>query len=398
MSSKHSDGEVMSEMERLHWKSDMLIHTLLDLIVEACKYGDEDPQSIRLMAISEKENGYWYLDSLATLQAASFVSMFFNMNAKKATEDLYAKPNLREWACVVANHLNRFKKLDITFLTSGSTGKAKKISHSLSDLVHEARLWIELNGEVRFVYSMVATNHIYGFVWATLLPALCGASVVDARKMPLSTIKENEKSLVVTIPDCLPMLQLISHDIVSHCNVVVSGSPCHHNKLVYAVDLGVKRAIQIYGSTETGGVAWRDQNRAAYTLRDDLEVDGDSVLYRGKKLDIQDHLSFVDSRSFNVLGRKDGVIQIKGRNVDVSVIRQKIADHCGIADSALKVKDLGDQKHIHLFIVPGKGELEDKLRDEIVTICNESVLAQNIVFGQQVPKNEMGKVADWSTF
>ena len=31
-------------------------------------------------------------------------------------------------------------------------------------------------------------------------------------------------------------------------------------------DIGVKRVIQIYGSTETGGVGWRDQCHTEYRL------------------------------------------------------------------------------------------------------------------------------------
>ena len=152
----------MKPEKRLHWTGYMLLNTILDLIVEACQYSYEDKQSIRLMATNEDENGRWQLDSLATFQAASFVSMFFNIREQKDAEALYAVANLNQWAHIVAEHLNATSDTQITFLTSGSTGKAKQISKPLYALEQEARIWLRLNGDVRYVYSMVATHHIYG--------------------------------------------------------------------------------------------------------------------------------------------------------------------------------------------------------------------------------------------
>ena len=387
----------MKPEKRLHWTGYMLLNTILDLIVEACQYSYEDKQSIRLMATNEDENGRWQLDSLATFQAASFVSMFFNIREQKDAEALYAIANLNQWAHIVAEHLNATSDARITFLTSGSTGKAKQISKPLYALEQEARIWLRLNGDVRYVYSMVATHHIYGFIWATILPALCNVNVVDARQLPLSVIIQHNKSLIVTIADGLSMLQAIRHKMLSQCNVVISGSPCHHRHLKYAADIGVKRVIQIYGSTETGGVGWRDQCHTEYRLREDLMFIGTDIYQGESRLDIQDHLKVVSANSFVIEGRKDGMIQIKGRNVDIGEVRHKISQHPEIIDSAIKIKEHDEIKSIHVFIVPVRDALKDKLRYEIVTLCEQSVLAQNIVFGEKLPKNEMGKVADWST-
>ena len=120
-------------------------------------------------------------------------------------------------------------------------------------------------------------------------------------------------------------------------------------------------------------------------------------IYKGEsRLDIQDHLKVVSANSFDIEGRKDGMIQVN-RNVAIGEIRQKISQHPEIIDSAIKIKEHDEIKSIHVFIVPVRDALKDKLRYEIVTLCEQSGISSKYSIWSKLPKNEMGKVADWST-
>jgi long-chain acyl-CoA synthetase len=111
------------------------------------------------------------IDSLQRMELAAHLNEFFGILHTSPANYLLADTRLHHWtSCIVrarqeADH-------SITFRTSGTSGKARPITHSLTSLLAEAHFLSQLLPKPRQVVSMVPASHIYGFMFTILLPTI----------------------------------------------------------------------------------------------------------------------------------------------------------------------------------------------------------------------------------
>ena len=89
------------------------------------------------------------------------------------------------------------------------------------------------------------------------------------------------------------------------------------------LDQGLTGLLEIYGSTETGGVATRWQPDAPYTLLAHWQRHDANQLRHasGALVPLLDHTEWHDERRFTLGGRHDDVIAIGGVNVSPPMSR-----------------------------------------------------------------------------
>ncbi|WOI55894.1 AMP-binding protein [Palleronia sp. LCG004] len=284
--------------------------------------------------------------------------------------------------------------------TSGSTGAPQRHGHDIADLLVEAQHFAGQVARCRRVVAMVPVTHLYGIVWTALLPALLDVPVVEGAGGVLPALLPHD--LIVAVPDQWAALSRLGRDWPSGVTGVSSGGPLPEAQAYAALDAGVSRMIEVYGATETSGIATRQNPSEAYDLLPHWGVakgNGTPCLLsrHGRQVDFPDRVAFAGDRRFRPVGRRDGAVQVGGRNV----YPQRVA---ALLQSLPKVKDasvrLGTNGRLKAFVAIDRTDdpvkIEAELRGIFRARLTPAERPMRLTFGTALPRNAMGKEADWA--
>ena len=353
-------------------------------------------------------------------------------------EDLFlAKRNTVEWAAAMQRVLGLGGK-HLTFSSSGSTGERKHIRHQFELLMDEAKAWARMlnqaqpdqqDGEehtpIGRVVVLAPTHHIYGFLWGVLVPMVLQVPAIDAELQQLPMLLPGD--VVVAVPDqwtWLANAQNLTAGWPRAVKGVSSTAPLQahiHHQLTGALDEpghsgkpALAQLLQIYGSVETAGLAWRDDPRHAYTLlmgRLRTAADGIAVARVDAdpaELAVQDELAWVDERRFHLKARLDTAVQVGGHNVLPAWVAAQLASHTRVAHASVRLSSSAKPPRLKAFIVlkpldalQSEDQPEDQPEGqppiEIWAAENLPWYANPCTFtyGSSLPRNSMGKLCDW---
>ncbi|GEM_PF-5607426 len=363
------------------FNDDILTKLLKDIIKYACANVANQLQ-IEELCESVEENGRWLLDSLSTHQAISFVASFFGLANEKQLNSLVHCTNLAKIRDAAKHQLSQ-PDVKLTFFTSGTTAKPKAITHTLHDLSAEAAQWrrvIDSDDSVN-VFTYVPLNHIYGFIWGALLSNMTRAPLYDIRDRLMLTLDINKPSIVVAIPSMHELLLMMPQKSKANATLILSTEPCKHDALVELENSGYKKVVQIYGSTETGGVGWRNARNSDYTLRKDLNmINGDIYNRLGSKLQIQDTLTFVNDSTFTVGERVDKSIQVNGYNTSDRYVEQKLMALPIVKKAVVQIRQENGRKMLRAELSTHNGYSLQDVVNSFDAELRRALPAQNIHF------------------
>jgi len=234
----------------------------------------------------------------------------------------------------------------LRLFTGGSTGKPRVWSKSPRNLLAEAlylRDKFELTGKDLFI-STVPPYHIYGLLFSVLAPFLAHARVMpEIYTFPqeiISTINRHKATVLVSVPIHYRSLKVDnlsapSLKIAFSSSGVLNRSDATH--FLKKTGLGIN---EIYGSTETGGIAsrsisentesWKPADVVSWKLsgkrlavRSDfvsreMETDADGYCVTGDEVQPEKNGRFL------LLGRADGIVKVAGKRVDLLDVQNKI--------------------------------------------------------------------------
>ena len=375
------------------------------------------------------------LDSLARMQLATAGATWCNAY-DSGLEDLFlAKHSVDDWAVVM--HRARVEgSRHFTFSTSGSTGARKHIRHREENLADEARVWAKVLCEsnlrsprgsaapipVKRVVLLCPTHHIYGFIWGVLLPQVLGVPVIDADLACLPGLKSGD--LIVAVPDQWAWLAESAQLWPAGVQGISSTAPLQdavHKALttprVRSVNLypasdlpeqALTRLFQIYGSTETAGLAYRTAPDEPYSLapqRTRSEAGGIALTLPDGlvvSLDLQDELQWLcdaaSSPGFYVLRRSDLSVQVGGHNVSPEWVADQLRRHPAVRQANVRLSTLAKPPRLKAFVVLNGPDsayqcqaVEQWAADTLPWYANFS----SITYGEAIPANAIGKPSDW---
>lgn len=289
----------------------------------------------------------------------------------------------------------------LTVKSSGSTGEPVLCSHAVADLVMEARFMAEQLPERRRVVALVPAHHMYGLIWTALLPDALGVPVVTPTiGTPLDLTPGD---LVVGVPDQWQALSRLTRRFPAD---VIGISSAGSLDAALATDLlasGLTRLVDVYGSSETGGIAYRVLPATIYDLlpRWQLLPQGESdwqlIDAHGARYPLPDHIERIGERGLRLIGRRDGAVQVGGHNVWPERVAATLRELDGIADAAVRLDGNGRLK---AFIVPADGRDAAQLSTLIDRAISQKLSVaerpRRLRFGTTLPRNAMGKLEDWS--
>lgn len=237
---------------------------------------------------------------------------------------------------------------DLILFTSGSTGKPKPINkpiHRLEleiDILHDAFADQLTNGTV---VSTVSHQHLYGLTFRILLPLLSGIPF-DANSIEYHEqlyAYPNHNIILIASPAFLKRLD--SNLATIPCRMVFSaGGPLHFDHAQNVVNALTVLPQEIYGSSETGVVATRQQkqiqqrwqpfNQITISQHTDRSIIVDSPLFCADETQINDIIQ-LEENGFHLIGRQDRIIKIEEKRISLTEIEQRLTQLDEIRDAAV---------------------------------------------------------------
>lgn len=305
--------------------------------------------------------------------------------------------------------------------TSGSSGEPKCVSKYLVQLELEVKMLEELWGAKLGRASIVATvphHHIYGLLFRLLWPLAAGRpfDVVqcahpDMLQQRLQLVGDN---VLVASPALLARLPgLIELDKLTPWPRLVfsSGGPL---PLATAKALHAHCSwapLEIYGSTETGGIAWREQlEDDCWTPMPGIEISTDamSALLHSPFLSdtgphrLDDAVELSTDGRFRLLGRVDRVVKIEEKRLSLPDMESRLQSHPLVAQAVGVVLD-GTRRSIGMVLTltdEGKAALASRgrhgmaslLRDHLAVHFDAVLLPRYWRYLDSLPYTAQGKL------
>jgi long-chain acyl-CoA synthetase len=256
---------------------------------------------------------------------------------------------------------------------------------------------------------VVPCHHIYGFLFTVLLPERLGLAesrVIDARSASPASVAQRAQpgDLIVGWPGFWRDFARVRH-LPPGVMGVTSTAPCPDEVAHDAIASGVSPFLQVYGASETAGMAWRTEPSQPFELMPHLRRSGEWLVRErpdGSTLSMRppDDLAWRGPRHFEVLARRDGAVQVGGVNVSLVQVRNVLLGHPAVRDAVVRPMGPAEGDRLKAFIVPAEAEtdlagLESALRAWIDERLEPPQRPKALQFGTSLPTTAAGKPADW---
>jgi acyl-coenzyme A synthetase/AMP-(fatty) acid ligase len=225
----------------------------------------------------------------------------------------------------------------LAFFTSGSTGAPKIVPKRDFQLRQQFAIepaWLGLHGPIRSI-SLVPAHHILGYIYGFNLPAATGGSVVfppgSSPRAWIDAVRRERPSLVVGVPLHYRLISQALTEPLPEALYLSSGGMLPASVGEAFRDRAGWPIVQVYGSTEAGGIAtrigvgpWQPLPGLDWHPR---AADGRLVI----RSPWQDpphswhHLDDVVERAdagFALVGRADSVVKVGGRRFSLAEVVQ----------------------------------------------------------------------------
>ena len=241
---------------------------------------------------------------------------------------------------------------DIRMYTSGSTGKSKAVSQRMEEFELDNAFIISKWGEEflsRKLVTTVSQHHIYGFLFGISLPFALG---VPFRRKRIEYPEEfeslgDEKYMIIATPAFLKRTVDLESSLPMKDSFIFTSGGVLTTELATRTDLLFGFwPLEVYGSTETSGIAWRQsRNGLEWTPFDNARIwkNGDGCLVIVSPY-IKNQEGFATSDLVEIL--KDGRFLLKGRADSIVKIEEKRISLTEVENRLLQTGLVGDVKVI----------------------------------------------------
>jgi 4-coumarate--CoA ligase (photoactive yellow protein activation family) len=345
------------------------------------------------------------LDSLELLDIATAASVRFGLHRYDLDRRLLAERRLDAWVGAVVAARRRDDR-ELVFFTSGSTGRPKRCAHPMAALVREGMHWTSRLRDRRRVLRAVPCHHIYGFLFAVMLPARLGIPVLDVRDaVPAGVLARTEPGDLLVGHPRFFALAAVDTDARAAADVqaVTSTGQCPDFVWAALADAGIADVLEVYGTSECAGIGSRRAAAEPFTVLPWWVVEpGRQRLLRAdaEACIAADRWEWVDGRHFRVLGRLDGAVQVAGENVFPGRVRDVLLNHPAVADALVRPFGADVSLRLKAFVVPRDPAADpEALRLELMPWLAERLRPaeqpRRIDIGPELPQTPAGKPADW---
>ncbi|HVY25415.1 MAG TPA: class I adenylate-forming enzyme family protein [Polyangiaceae bacterium] len=337
------------------------------------------------------------------------------------------KPTLAE--AVPSGDLGRVSAFDpasvtLGVMTSGSTGTPVSFPKQLGQLEREVAtlesVFGERLGKVR-VLGTVSHQHIYGLLFRVLWPLSAGRTfeseqlffaeeiVAHAERAP-GVVLVSSPAHLRRLPESLPVAKRLFRAVFS------SGGPLDFTGALACRDRFGCLPFEIFGSSETGGIAYRErtEDAAPWTTLPGVEVavDVESCLLRVRSphladdewLTTSDRVALLGSGNFELLGRSDRIVKIGEKRISLRAVESALTESELVAEARVVLVQ-SERDELCAVVVPsaaghallereGKIGLNRALKAAAAPRVEPIGLPRRFRYLERLPENSQGKVLE----
>jgi acyl-coenzyme A synthetase/AMP-(fatty) acid ligase len=265
--------------------------------------------------------------------------VLFDANHKQLL-DFYNNNNINN--LVGIDKANESSK--ILFFTSGSSGFPIGAFKSNDNLLLEVQSLkkVVVTRDIKRVVVSVPFVHIYGILAGLLLPIELGniTLVVKEDFLPYELLEEAQKedTLVITTPVFIKALAKLPESKDLSCSLFVSSTaPLSLDDVASFEDKYSSSVVQLFGSTETGGIAYKRGRGAEWNALSGVEIDSsdgklsvtspfisnyllNTEVMELKQPYITEDIVEIHNNTFTLIGRSNKLIKIAGKRISATQI------------------------------------------------------------------------------
>lgn len=310
----------------------------------------------------------------------------------------------------------------LVVFTSGSSGEATAIAKTLRQLAAEVDALEATFGSIvgaSRVHATVSHQHIYGLLFRVLWPLASGREIATRRVLfhedMHAALLQSPGVLVSSpahlkrLPDGLDWTRLQGHVIA----VFSSGGALPDDAARDALAKLGTAPLEIYGSSETGGIAWRrsagDGRWSPLPGVEWRSGDDGRLQVRSPHLPDDDWFTTedraaADADGLRLLGRADRIVKLEERRVSLTALERALVDTGLVREARVVLLD-GPRSVLAAACVPteagasrlhaqGKATFARVLRAALAAGHDPVAMPRRWRFPQALPQNAQGKVLE----
>ena len=312
------------------------------------------------------------------------------------------------------------EETEIYLYTSGSTGKPKAVRHTMKEIETDNSVVISLWGEEYFKRKQITTvsqHHVYGFYWCICLPFTLGLPFRRKRiEFPSEFEKLTDTSYVlVSTPAFLKRtVEVLDKLDMKDVFISVSGGAVSEELAVQTEKLFGFCPMEGYGSTETSGIAYRQQSRdgLVWTPYDCVKLwvgeDGclnviSPFIKDPAGVATADLVEIYEDGRFLLKGRSDSIVKIEEKRISMTEVENRLLE-TGLV-SEVKVVALSNEVRQYLaaaIVLNAKGreqfansekfEMNRWFHDFLMKYFENVVIPKKWRFVEKLPSDVQGKI------
>lgn len=296
------------------------------------------------------------------------------------------------------------KNIVVNFFTSGSSTEPKIIKKSLWNLIREGEDLGSEFGIKNKDYTVISTTtmaHLFGMTFHLMFPLCNGLKIcTDVFSYPENIDVPN--SILVSSPAFLA--SLLKHNLTFSENpkyIISAGSKLEEG--IFRTASQLSNVIEIYGSTETGVIAYKTMYDKPFTIfpnvkalagADDIEVESDYAYE--EKVRVNDKVS-VNGSELVLKSRSDRLFKIHEKRVSADELEMYLKKHDFVKDAY--IMKIGD-KLVCMCALSEEGR-EFILSDDVLYITKtlkhhlwkySEIIPQRWKYIDKIPLTPTGKI------
>ncbi|WLG68685.1 AMP-binding protein [Pseudomonas brassicacearum] len=307
----------------------------------------------------------------------------------------------------------------LSLCTSGSSGEPKRIEKTLRQLSNEVQalehLWGADLGPACMIGS-VATQHIYGLLFRVLWP-LCAGRAFVRRQLAFPedlqrASREQPTFAWVASPALLKRMgDNLDWPALSCVRRVFSSGGALPPEAAQSLQQRLGQwPTEIFGSSETGGIAWRQGSGLWQPFADvELSQDSDGALLiaspylpAGHVEHTADAARIAEDGRFELLGRLDRIVKLEEKRISLPMLEQALVAHDWVSEARLGVVQENRASLGALLVLSdaglralrnqGRRAVTEGLRRHLSEHCETLALPRRWRWLRQLPLNPQGKL------
>lgn len=251
----------------------------------------------------------------------------------------------------------------ILMYTSGSTGKPKAVPQRMTEFEADNAFIISKWAKEftsRKLVTTVSQHHIYGFLFGSSLPFTLG---VPFRRTRITFPEEfetlnDEEYMIITTPAFLKRTIEVEEKLpLKNPWIFTSGGACTPEVASRTETVFGFCPLEVYGSTETSGIAYRQQNKDGlkFTPFDNAKLwlgdDGclrivSPYIKNPEGFATADLAEFFEDGRFLLKGRSDSIVKIEEKRISTTEVENRLLESGLVSD----VKVVALQNEIRQYL------------------------------------------------